>query len=122
VNADDAHTSDSEAEAEDSTEKVKVQPAAPWPQFDNDIARREIAAMELLLRGIPAIRVHRRTGLSMYRVRRLAVLLAEEAKDPPRPRNVLQEPRPTTAAGKTTLRGAAPKPVPTEEPEQLTLM
>ncbi|MFF4205691.1 hypothetical protein ACFYZ8_34140 [Streptomyces sp. NPDC001668] len=124
MSADDAitpDTPDTDAEAQDAPEKVTVQPAAPWPQFDDDIARREIAAMELLHRGIPAVRVHRRTGLSMYRVRRLAVLLAEEAKTPPRPRNVLQEPRPRTP-GRITVRGAAPKPAPTEEPEQLTLL
>lgn len=112
---------DSDAETEDTPEKVTVQPAAPWPQFDDDIARREIAAMELLHRGIPPVRVHRRTGLSMYRVRRLAVLLAEEAKNPPRPRNVLKEPRPRTP-GRTVLRGAAPKLEPTDDPEQLTLL
>ncbi|MFI9311057.1 hypothetical protein [Streptomyces triculaminicus] len=103
-------------------EPVAVRSSAAWPVFDGEIARAEIVAMELLFSGVSAMRVRRCTGLSDYRVRWLVTLMAEEADDLPRPRNVCRQPRRPRAAAIRLVRNAAPPVTPsTQERDPLTL-
>ncbi|MFC4517321.1 MULTISPECIES: hypothetical protein [Streptomyces] len=68
----------------------RVKPTAPWPKYDCHIARAEVDAMALLVKGVPQPEVVRSTGLSNHHIRRLALYLAEDAQTPPQPRNVCQ--------------------------------
>ncbi|MEU5425848.1 hypothetical protein AB0H73_09595 [Streptomyces olivoreticuli] len=104
---------------------TRIKPAATWPNYDGDVARAELAAMDMLVNGISQSRVVRRTGLSTYRVQRLVMLLEEDSKKPPRPRNVCRHPRPRNAARITqprTASAAAAQPTAATEPEQLALL
>ncbi|WP_372412752.1 hypothetical protein [Streptomyces luteireticuli] len=95
--------------------KATVTPARPWPRFDDDVARAELCAMELLSRGMPERSVRLRTKLSARSVRRLAALLAEESKNPPRPRIVCRTPhRPLTNRHVTAAPSRAPRPEPVQ--------
>ncbi|WP_070018793.1 hypothetical protein [Streptomyces nanshensis] len=98
-----------------------IQPARTWPQYNVDRARAELIAMEMLLRGASHFRVRQTTKLSSRNVRRLAQLLAEEAMDPPAPRNVCR--RPVHSGGQPYQRktGEADAESPAE-PEQLALL
>ncbi|EGX54589.1 MULTISPECIES: hypothetical protein [Streptomyces] len=74
-----------------------VQPAAPWPNYEADHARKELAAMKMLCDGASLRTVRLRTQLSWAQVRALAEVVAEDATTPP-PRNVLRDRRPHRAA------------------------
>ncbi|MFI0742524.1 hypothetical protein ACH4PU_31270 [Streptomyces sp. NPDC021100] len=104
--------------------RTRIKPAASWPNYDGDIARAELAAMELLVQRMPESRVVRRTGLSAHRVHRLAQLVEEDSKNPPRPRNVCRrpQPRPTPRTAEGHHVTAAVQPMALREPEQLALL
>ena len=91
---------DTEAESTTTT----VMPARVWPQYNVDRARAEIIAMELLTKGMSTYRVKHVTRLSSRAVRRLANLVAEEAKNPVLPRNVCRHPIPMQAAQQATQK------------------
>ncbi|MCX4826681.1 hypothetical protein OG883_44375 [Streptomyces sp. NBC_01142] len=77
---------------EETTEKVTVLPARPWPVYNVDRARAELIAIEMLTRGASYLRVRHATGLSPKNVRRLQTLVAEEAQNPAVPRIVCRTP------------------------------
>ncbi|MFH0246169.1 hypothetical protein ACGRHY_27975 [Streptomyces sp. HK10] len=80
------------------TAMVTVQPAATWPTYEADHARAELAAMQMLVAGTPLPRIKQRTHLSWAHLKRLAELVAEEAQNPAKPRNVLRDRRPRRPA------------------------
>jgi hypothetical protein len=107
---------------------VTIQPARPWPIYNVDRAKAELIAMELLTRGLSQYRVRIMTKLSGKEVRRLAGVVADDAKNPPAPRLAGRTParikvRPATghtapASGEhRTCEATAEAP---SEPEQLT--
>ncbi|KFG71385.1 hypothetical protein [Streptomyces mutabilis] len=77
---------------EETTEKVTVLPARPWPVYNVDRARAELIAIEMLTRGAGYLKVRHATGLSPKNVRRLQNLVAEEARNPANPRIVCRTP------------------------------
>lgn len=103
-----------------------VQPAAAWPNYETDHARKELAAMRMLCDGASLRTVKLRTQLSWAQIRALADVVAEDANTPP-PRNVLREPRPHRAA-RIRVVPRPPAQAPTDDPpstdstEQLSLL
>ncbi|MDJ0342824.1 hypothetical protein QMK19_23250 [Streptomyces sp. H10-C2] len=69
-----------------------VMPARSWPVYELGRARAEIVAMDMLLRGVSRTRIRHSTKLSLFSIARLADLIAEEADQPPMPRNVCRNP------------------------------
>ena len=100
----------STVEETDSTDTATVMPARVWPQYNVDRARAEIIAMELLTKGMSTYRVKHVTRLSSRAVRRLANLVAEEAKNPVLPRNVCRHPIPMQAAQQAQKPGGSTGP------------
>lgn len=112
-------------------EKVTIQPARPWPVYNVDRAKAELIAMELLTQGLSQYRVRIMTKLSSKNVRRLAGIVAEDAKNPPAPRMAGHTPARITVrpAGSTSAPpvGCAPhrgpcdrtRTGPEPEPEQM---
>ncbi|MEV7887471.1 hypothetical protein ACWD3I_25800 [Streptomyces sp. NPDC002817] len=103
-----------------------VQPAAAWPNYETDHARKELAAMKMLCAGASLRTVRLRTQLSWAQVRALAEVVAEDATTPP-PRNVLRDPRPHRAARirvvpRPPVQEPADDPPPTDTTEQLSLL
>lgn len=132
--------------SEETPTKVTVKPARPWPVFEEDHAKAELAALKMLSTGHSerAVAQHFRKHLSYAQIRALAQIVAEEAAHPVQPRNVLRKPRPrrparvrvvdrtgqapdpeaqSTAEGRqsTLPLEATPAPAPQPEPEQLSL-
>ncbi|MFI1765294.1 hypothetical protein ACH41H_24985 [Streptomyces sp. NPDC020800] len=130
-----------EADQADTSNKVVIQPSRPWPVYSEDKAKLELIALELLTQGVSQYRIRIQTKLSSKEIRRLAAVVAEDAKKPPTPRIVGRSPRPSrpipaapagpparaprTAVIRPTRRGHVPTcpaaraetPV---EPEQMT--
>ncbi|MER0476887.1 hypothetical protein ABR737_00710 [Streptomyces sp. Edi2] len=69
-----------------ASKKAVIQPARPWPVYNVDRAKAELIAMELLTQGLSQYRVRIMTKLSAKNIRRLAGIVAEDAKNPPLPR------------------------------------
>lgn len=104
---------------EETSNKVTIQPARPWPVYNVSRARAELLAIEMLTHGASYLRVRHSTGLSPKNVRRLARLVAEEAASPVSPRIVCRTPaRPGPAARPRapTTRAPAPAASPAERP------
>ncbi|MEV1040436.1 hypothetical protein AB0J01_27855 [Streptomyces sp. NPDC050204] len=97
----------------DDTGQATVQPAAAWPVFEEGHAQAEMAALHMLCNGASLRSIRLRTRLTYPAINRLALVVAEEAKNPARPRNVLRDRRPAR------IRGAKAPPPPAPEPEQL---
>ena len=115
---------------ENQPAKTTIQPARPWPVFSVDHARAELIAMQLLATGYSVFRVSHQTRLTKREVRRLAEIVAEEARNPRPPRIVGRTPpRPNCrrhpAAAAPSGPAPAPIPPPAPEPrveEQLSLL
>jgi hypothetical protein len=113
--------------AEEANDTVVVQPARAWPVYNVDRAKAELIAMELLTQGVSQYRVRIMTRLSSKNVRRLAGIVAEDAKNPPTPRMAGRTParvraRPATgppAPAPGDLRRAEPPAEAPCEPEQM---
>nr|WP_258404959.1 hypothetical protein [Streptomyces sp. FR1] len=105
-------TTDDTSTTDDTT--TTIQPAAPWPNYEADHARKELAAMQMLCNGASLRTVRLRTQLSWAQVKALAEVVAEDAKTPP-PRNVLRDPRPHRAA-RIRVVPRRPAPEPAQEP------
>ncbi|GLF98075.1 hypothetical protein [Streptomyces yaizuensis] len=113
-------------EDEADSGKVTIQPARLWPVYNVDRAKAELIAMELLTQGLSQYRVRIMTKLSSKNVRRLAGIVAEDAKSPMAPRLAGRTParitvrspagRPGTAPGHTHCR----EPHTEAQPEQMT--
>ncbi|MFB8401211.1 hypothetical protein [Streptomyces sp. NPDC055912] len=102
---------------EETSNKVTIQPARPWPVYNVSRARAEILAIEMLTQGASYQRVRYSTGLSPKNVRRLARLVAEEAASPVSPRIVCRTPaRPGSAARPRVRTTRAPAPAAPERP------
>ena len=107
--------------------KTTIQPARPWPVFSVDHARAELIAMQLLATGYSVFRVSHQTRLTKREVRRLAEIVAEEARNPRPPRIVGHTPprpachRPSPAATPSPVTAPQPAPEPFVE-EQLTFL
>lgn len=108
------------------TTTATVQPAAAWPNYEADHARKELAAMKMLCDGASLRTVQLRTRLSWAQVRALADVVAEDAATPP-PRNVLRDRRPHRAA-RIRVVPRPPAQEPADDPpspdttEQLSLL
>ncbi|MFE2639457.1 hypothetical protein ACFXKF_32640 [Streptomyces scopuliridis] len=112
-------------------EKVTIQPARPWPVYNVDRAKAELIAMELLTQGLSQYRVRIMTKLSSKNVRRLAGIVAEDAKNPQAPRMAGRTParirvrpagsRSAPPAGDAPLPGPCDRAriEPEPEPEQM---
>ncbi|MGW1976483.1 hypothetical protein [Streptomyces sp. NPDC001889] len=100
---------------------AKIKPAVAWPDYEEDHARKELAALEMITSGVPLDRIALRTDLPTHHVRRLARLAAEEAKFPKHPRNVCRHPR-RSPRYRRSSQPAPAAPRPAEEPEQLSII
>ncbi|WP_019061508.1 hypothetical protein [Streptomyces prunicolor] len=117
-------TTDEQPTTDETT--ATVQPAAAWPNYESDHARKELSAMRMLCDGASLRTVKLRTQLTWPQVRALAELVAEDAKTPP-PRNVLRDARPHRAARirvvpRPPAQAPADDPPSTDTTEQLNLL
>ncbi|MEU5900248.1 hypothetical protein [Streptomyces venezuelae] len=90
--------------------KETVQPATAWPEFAEGFARLELRIQQMLVSGLSERQVwHRVRGqVNRDELRRIAKVVAEEGRNPRRPRDVLREQRrPARIRVKTPTRSAA---------------